>query len=428
MLDLKRIREEPERIKAASAAKGDAAEIDRILELDKVRRTVVAEADTLRGQVNAASQAIGKKKKAGENADAEMAEVRRLKEKLAADDLRVKEAEDELADLLMRVPNVPAEGVPPGDETHNVEVRRWGNADETGSPAAPHWETGERLGILDLPRAAKISGSGFIVLRGAGARLERALINFMLDFHIANHGYEEVHTPFMVNSECMRGTGQLPKLGADMYKLPEDDLWLIPTAEVPVSNLQRDEILAPGDLPRKLVAYTPCFRREAGSYGKETRGIVRVHQFDKVEMVRIEKPDNSYTALEELTHEAEEILQALEIPYRVRLLAAGDLSFAAAKCYDIEAWAPGMKTWLEVSSCSNFEDFQARRMNLRWRAEAGAKPEFPHTLNGSGLALPRTVVAILENHLNEDGSVTIPEALRPYMQADRIFGHAAPGS
>jgi len=420
MLDLKRIREEPERIKTASALKGDAVDIDRILDLDKVRRTVVAEADTLRGKINAASQQIGRKKKAGENADAEMAEVRELKEQLSLDQLRVKEAEEELADLLMRVPNVPAEGVPPGDETHNVEVRRRGNTDGPGFAVAPHWETGQRLGILDLPRAAKISGSGFIVLRGAGARLERALVNFMLDFHIARHGFEEIHPPFLVNSDCMRGTGQLPKLGADMYMLPEDDLWLIPTAEVPVTNLQRDEILQPGDVPRKLVAYTPCFRREAGSYGKETRGIVRVHQFDKVEMVRIEKPDTSYAALEELTAHAEEILQALEIPYRVRLLAAGDLSFAAAKCYDIEAWAPGMKAWLEVSSCSNFEDFQARRMNLRWRPEPGAKPEFPHTLNGSGLALPRTVVAILENHLNKDGSVTIPEALRPYMNADRI--------
>jgi seryl-tRNA synthetase len=420
MLDLKRIREEPEAIKAASASKGDAVDIERILELDKVRRTVVAQADTMRGQINVASQAIGKKKKAGENADAEMAEVRRLKEQLASDDARVKEAEAELADLLMRVPNVPAEGVPPGDETHNIEVRTWGNAASPETPVKPHWETGERLGILDLARAAKVSGSGFIVLRGVGARLERALINFMLDFHIARHGYEEIHPPFMVNSDCMRGTGQLPKLGADMYKLPEDDLWLIPTAEVPVTNLQRDEILAPGDVPRKLVAYTPCFRREAGSYGKETRGVVRVHQFDKVEMVRIEKPEHSYAALEELTNEAEEILQALAIPYRVRLLAAGDLSFAAAKCYDIEAWAPGMNTWLEVSSCSNFEDFQARRMNLRFRPEAGARPEFPHTLNGSGLALPRTVAALLENHLNADGSVTIPEPLRPYMQADRI--------
>jgi seryl-tRNA synthetase len=420
MLDPKRIREEPDRIREAVRLKGDAADIDRILELDLRRRQVVAGVDTMRGQINAASQMIGQKKKKGENADAEMAEVRRLKDQLAADEGSLKTTESELDELLMRVPNVPAEGVPPGDETHNVEVRKWGKIEDRGFPVAPHWETGQRLGILDQAGAAKIAGSGFIVLRGAGARLERALINFMLDFHIAHHGYTEVHPPFMVNSDCMRGTGQLPKLGADMYKLPDDDLWLIPTAEVPVTNLQRDEILAPGDVPRRLVAYTPCFRREAGSYGKETRGIVRVHQFDKVEMVRVEKPEDSYAALEDLTGQAEAILQALEIPYRVRLLAAGDLSFAAAKCYDLEAWAPGMQTWLEVSSCSNFEDFQARRMNLRWRRDAGAKPEFPHTLNGSGLALPRTVVAILENHLNRDGSVSIPQALRPYIGMDLI--------
>jgi seryl-tRNA synthetase len=321
---------------------------------------------------------------------------------------------------MLRVPNIPAEGVPPGDESQNVEVRTWGDTTARDYTVAPHWETGERLGILDLPAAAKISGSGFIVLKGAGARLERALINFMIDVHVEHHGFTEVHPPFMVNSAAMEGTGQLPKLADDMYKMPEDDLWLIPTAEVPITNLMREQILGPDEVPKKLVAYTPCFRREAGSYGKETRGMVRVHQFDKVEMVRVEKPEDSYSALEELTAHAEAILQALQLPYRVRLLAAGDLSFAATKCYDLEVWAPGMNTWLEVSSCSTFEAFQARRMNLRWRREPGAKPEYPHTLNGSGLALPRTVVAILENHLQADGSVTIPEPLQSYMGTDRI--------
>jgi seryl-tRNA synthetase len=420
MLDIKRIREEPAKVMEAIRLKGDKADIDRILQLDVMRRELIAQQDTLRAEVNAASQKIGETRKSGGNAEAEMAAVRELKTRLAAEAETLKNVETELDGLMLTVPNLPDGAVPSGDETHNVEVRAWGEFPDKGFPVAPHWESGERLGILDLPSAAKISGSGFIVLRGMGARLERALINFMLDFHVEKHGYTEVHPPFMVSSACMQGTGQLPKLAADMYKLPEDDLWLIPTAEVPLTNLQRDELLKPEDVPRRLVAYTPCFRREAGSYGKETRGIVRVHQFDKVEMVRIEKPEESYTALEDLTKQAEEILQALELPYRVRLLAAGDLSFAAAKCYDIEVWAPGMKTWLEVSSCSNFEDFQARRMNLRWRREAGAKPEYPHTLNGSGLALPRTVVGILENHLNKDGTVNIPGPLVKYMGAERI--------
>jgi seryl-tRNA synthetase len=420
VLDLKHIRDHADLIKQACRLKNDHADIDRILQLDEERRGLIPELDTLRAQVNSESKTIGVIKKEGGDAEAQMTEVRRLKEALGSGDTRLQEAEAELHDLMLRVPNVPAEGVPPGDESQNVEVRTWGNTGARDYAVAPHWETGERLGILDLPAAAKISGSGFIVLMGAGARLERALINFMIDFHVERHGFTEVHPPFMVNSASMQGTGQLPKLADDMYKMPEDDLWLIPTAEVPVTNLLREQILGPDDVPGKLVAYTPCFRREAGSYGKETRGMVRVHQFDKVEMVRVEKSEDSYAALEELTGHAEAILQALQLPYRVRLLAAGDLSFAAAKCYDLEVWAPGMNTWLEVSSCSNFESFQARRMNLRWRREPGAKPEYPHTLNGSGLALPRTVVAILENHLQADGSVTIPEPLQRYMGADRI--------
>lgn len=419
MLDIKRIRDNPEAIKQACQQKGDKAEIDRIVELDAERRTLQTRIDTVRAEVNTESRKIGQIKIAGGNADEQMANVRNLKDTLTSSEQRLAQAEDELNTLMLRVPNVPAPGVPPGDESHNVEVRAWGQPDTSGWQA-PHWETGERLGILDQEAASRISGSGFIVLKGAGARLERALISFMIDFHVEKHGFTEVHAPHLVNSPTMTGTGQLPKLAADMYRLPEDDLWLIPTAEVPVTNLYRDQILRPEQVPMRMVAYTPCFRREAGSYGKETRGIVRVHQFDKVEMVRIEKPEDSYTALEELTLHAEEILQALELPYRVRMLAAGDLSFAGAKCYDLEVWAPGMKTWLEVSSCSVFEDFQARRMNLRFRREQGGKTEFPHTLNGSGLALPRTVVGILENHLQKDGSVRIPQALREYFGADAI--------
>ena len=419
MLDIKRIRENPEAVKRACELKGDRADIDRILALDEERRALQTAMDALRAEVNAESKKIGEVKKSGGDAEAQMAHVRGLKERLATGDLRLAAAEEEQRVLLLSVPNVPAPEVPPGDESHNVEVRTWGHADMSGWQA-PHWETGERLGILDLQAAARISGSGFIVLKGLGAKLERALIQFMIDVHVEKHGFQEVHPPFLVNSAAMQGTGQLPKLASEMYKLPEDDLWLIPTAEVPVTNLYRDLILRPDQVPMHMVAYTPCFRREAGSYGKETRGIVRVHQFDKVEMVRFEKPEDSYRALEELTGHAEEILQALELPYRVRLLAAGDLSFAGAKCYDLEVWAPGMKTWLEVSSCSNFEDFQARRMNLRWRREPGGKPEFPHTLNGSGLALPRTVAGILENHLQKDGSVKVPEALRGYLKTDRI--------
>jgi seryl-tRNA synthetase len=419
MLDIKRIRDNPEAVKRACELKGDRADVDRILHLDAERRSLQTRIDTVRAEVNAESKKIGEIKKSGGDALAQMTHVRSLKDTLAASEQALVLAEEELHSLLLRVPNVPAPDVPPGDESHNLEVSTWGHPDTAGWQA-PHWDTGERLGILDLQAAARTSGSGFIVLKGLGARLERALINFMIDFHVEKHGFTEVHPPFLVNSPTMQGTGQLPKLAAEMYKLPEDDLWLIPTAEVPVTNLYRDEILRPDQVPLRMVAYTPCFRREAGSYGKETRGIVRVHQFDKVEMVRFERPEDSYRALEELTGHAEEILQALELPYRVRMLAAGDLSFAGAKCYDLEVWAPGMKTWLEVSSCSNFEDFQARRMNLRWRREQGGKTEFPHTLNGSGLALPRTVVGILENHLQKDGSVNIPGPLRAYMKADRI--------
>lgn len=420
MLDLKRIIEKPDLIKRACELKGDAADIDKIVETAHSRRELITAQDTLRAEVNAASKKIGELKKSGQDAEPQMAEVRRLKEQMSTDGEHLKRAEELLEALMLRVPNVPASDVPPGDESHNVDIRSWGEIKKPEFEVAPHWETGDRLGILDLPAGAKISGSGFFVLRDAGARLERALINFMLDMHVEQHQYSEVHPPYLVNSASMRGTGQLPKLADDMYKLPDDDLWLIPTAEVPVTNLMRDEVLKPDQVPGRWVAYTPCFRREAGTYGKENRGIVRVHQFNKVEMVRVEKPEDSYDALEDLTSQAEDVLKALDLPYRVRMLATGDLSFAASKCYDLEVWAPGMQTWLEVSSCSNFEEFQARRMNLRWRPEEGGKLAFPHTLNGSGLALPRTVAAILENHLNADGTVTIPGPLQDYMKCSEI--------
>ena len=420
MLDLKRIIERPDLIKRACELKGDAADIDKIVETAQSRRKLITAQDTLRAEVNAASKKIGELKKSGQDAEPQMAEVRRLKEQMSADGEHLRQAEELLEALMLRVPNVPATDVPPGDESHNVDIRSWGEIKKPEFEVSPHWETGDRLGILDLSAGAKISGSGFIVLRDAGARLQRALINFMLDMHVEQHQYSEVHPPYLVNSASMRGTGQLPKLADDMYKLPDDDLWLIPTAEVPVTNLMRDEVLKPDQVPRRWVAYTPCFRREAGTYGKENRGIVRVHQFDKVEMVRVEKPEDSYDALEELTVQAENVLKALDLPYRVRMLATGDLSFAASKCYDLEVWAPGMQTWLEVSSCSNFEDFQARRMNLRWRPEEGGKLAFPHTLNGSGLALPRTLAAILENHLKADGTVTIPGPLQDYMKCAEL--------
>jgi seryl-tRNA synthetase len=422
MLDLKFIRENPEQVKKACADKNDTADIDAILDLDNKRRELIQETESLRALQNKASQEIARLKKSGEDASSAIAEMKEVSGRVGSlsDDLR--QVEESLQEKLMRVPNVPHPDVPVGpNEEQNVTVREWGRKPSfTFSPAA-HWDLGEKLDILDLPRGAKVAGSGFFVLKGLGARLERALIAFMLDIHTKEFGFTEVAAPFLARDEAMTGTGQLPKLADDMYSLPDDALYLIPTAEVPVTNLHREEVLAEDDLPRYYAAYTPCFRREAGAAGKDTRGILRVHQFDKVELVKIVEPSTSYDELEKLVSQAEVVLQRLEVPYRVRVLATGDLSFAAAKCYDIEIWSAGIERYLEVSSCSNFEDFQARRMNLRYR-DANKKMRFPHTLNGSGTALPRLVAALLENNQTEDGRVRIPESLRPYMDGLEKIG------
>ena len=415
MLDIKIIRENPERVKKACADKNDRADIDRILEMDARRRQLLAETESLRAEQNKASEEIGRVKKAGGDASAAIAAMKAVSQKAGEMTAQVREVEDQLHDAMLRVPNIPHESVPVGPtEEHNVTVREWGDKPQFDFQPAPHWELGEKLNILDLPRGASVSGSGFYILRGLGARLERALISWMLDYHVHQHGFTEVTVPYMVRRDSMTGTGQLPKLEAEMYRIEEDDMFLIPTAEVPVTTMHQNEILDERDLPLNYVAYTPCFRREAGAAGKDTRGILRVHQFDKVEMVKIVKPESSYDALESLVRQAEGLLQMLKIPYRVRVLATGDLSFAAAKCYDIEIWAAGVNKYLEVSSVSNFEDFQARRMNCRFRGE-DKKLRFVHTLNGSGTALPRLVVALMENYQTEKGEILVPEVIRPYL-------------
>ncbi len=416
MLDLKFIRENPEKVRAGLAAKNDRRGIDEILRLDERRRELIKEADVLKAKRNSVSVEVARLKKEGKDASAIIAEMKLVSDRIAELDRERREVEGKVDELLRWIPNLPHFSVPVApDETGNVEVRSWGKKPDFGFTPAPHWELGDKLGLLDLASATKISGAGFITFTGWGAKLERALINFMLDMHTQRHGYKEVSPPFLVNRSSMFGTGQLPKLEEDMYCLKEDDLFLIPTGEVPLTNLFREEILHGERLPLYVTAYTPCFRREAGAAGKDTRGITRVHQFDKVEIVKIVRPENSYDELESLVQNAEAVLQALGLHYRVRLLASGDMSFASAKTYDLEVWAPGVGKYLEVSSCSNFEDFQARRMNLRYRPAAEARPEYPHTLNGSGLALPRTVIAILEQCQTENGTVKIPEALVPYL-------------
>jgi len=418
MLDLKFIRENPEVVKTASAQKNMDADIDGILQFDQKRRENIHEADQLKQKLNAASGEIAKKKKAGENADEAITEMRQVSAQIKQMDDQRREIEAQLNAKLIWVPNIPDASVPVGDESANLDVRSWGEKPEFSFTPAPHWELGEKLRMLDLARGAKISGSGFFVLTGRGARLQRALIDFMIDRHV-REGYTEVRPPYVVTSAAMTGTGQLPKLEDDMYRIGNGELYLIPTAEVPVTNMHSGETLKAEDLPRKYVAYTPCFRREAGAHGKDTRGMIRVHQFDKVEMVKIVRPEDSYDELESLVADAEDILQALELPYRVRVLATGDLSFAAAKCYDLEVWSAGVDTYLEVSSCSNFLDFQARRMNARFRPAPKEKLQFVHTLNGSGLALPRTVIALMENHQTERGTIRIPEKLQPYMGGEK---------
>jgi seryl-tRNA synthetase len=416
MLDLKFIRDNPQIVKEAVAAKGEKCDIDIILKLDIKRREIIAEKETLEAQRNKVSKDISIAKKQGQDAAGLVTDMRQVGDKI--DDLsnQLKIIDENLDNVLLTVPNMPHADVPIGkDESGNKIICYDGQKRELSFKPRPHWEIGEILGALDIPGGVKLSGSGFYALKGQGARLERALINFMLDLHTRKQGYTEVMIPYLVGSQAMKGTGQLPKLADDMYKLGEEDLYLIPTAEVPVTNLHSGDMLTLEDLPKYYCAFSPCFRREAGSYGKEVRGITRVHQFHKVEMVKIVEPETSYNELEKLLHDAEEVLQLLGLHYRVNLLCTGDLSFSAAKCYDLEVYVPGMDTWLEVSSCSNFEAFQARRMNLRYRPEKGAKPAFVHTLNGSGLALPRTMIAVLENYQQADGSVLIPEALRPFI-------------
>jgi seryl-tRNA synthetase len=416
MLDLRFIRENSDKVKTAIQDKGARVDLNHLLELDKKRREKIGEADRLKEKRNRASMAIGEKKKAGQEASEAILEMRRVSDEIKKLDESIRQVEARIWELQIQIPNIPHASVPVGpDPSYNKQIKTWGDLPAFDFPAKPHWDLGAALGVLDFERGSRLSGSNFVTFTNNGALLERALINFMLDLHTQKHGYREVSVPYIVRREMMLGTGQLPKLEEDMYRVEKDDLFLIPTAEVPVTNLFREEMLAEADLPMKYTAYTPCFRREAGSYGADTRGLMRIHQFDKVEMVKFVLPETSYDELETLLADAEEVLQLLKIPYRVLALATGDLGFAAAKCYDIEVYAPGIDKWLEVSSCSNCEDFQARRMNLRFRREGGGKPEFVHTMNGSGLALPRTVIAIMENYQTDEGTIVVPDVLRKYM-------------
>lgn len=414
MLDIKRIRENPDQVREGLARRGaDPALLDDVIKLDAERRSVLSEVEALKSRRNTVSKDIGAAKKRGEDTELIQAEMRELGKRIADQDQTIKDIDDRLRQSLLRIPNIPHSSTPVGTSADdNVEVRAYGKKREFDFKPLNHIELGQKLGIFDFERGTKIAGAGFPLYVGMGSRLQRALIQYMLDVHVNEHGYTEVWPPSVVNTESMTGTGQLPKMADDMYHAT-DDMWLIPTAEVPVTNIYRDEIID-RELPIYLTAYTPCFRREAGAAGKDTRGLIRVHQFDKVEMVKFVNPTVSYAELETLTANAEDILQRLGLHYRILSLCSGDISFAAAKCYDIELWAPGQDGWLEVSSCSNFEDFQARRASIRYRDENG-KTQFLHTLNGSGVALPRLVVAILENYQNADGSVDIPEPLQPYM-------------
>ncbi|NLG34867.1 MAG: serine--tRNA ligase [Lentisphaerae bacterium] len=414
MLDIKLIREHPDVVRDRLKTRRSAVDIADVLALDERRRTAITEGDRLKSERNEVSKKIGALKKAGEDTTEIQRRTREIGEQIARYDAEIREIEDSQRTLLLAIPNLPHDSVPEGDDAaQNIVVREWGEKPALAFEPRDHVALGEALGLFDFERAARLSGAGFPLFIGAGARLERALIQFMLDLHTTRHGYTEVSPPHLVTTATMTGTGQLPKMADDMYHLPADDLWLIPTAEVPVTNIYRDEIIR-DPLPIKLVAHTPCFRREAGAAGRDTRGLIRVHQFDKVEMVQFVPPGTSYDALEALVGDAEDVLRTLGLPYRVLQLCSGDMSFAAAKCYDLELWAPGHNGWLEVSSCSNFEAFQARRANIRWKNPEG-RNEFVHTLNGSGVALSRLVVAILENGQQADGSVRLPEALRPYM-------------
>ena len=393
--------------------------IERAVTLDKARRDTIQAVEERKAARNAVSQQVGQRKRAGESAEDLQQQSRALGDEIAQLDRELAETEGELSAILLELPNVTLDQVPAGGEENNATVRSWGTPRE-GARVQPHWEIGTRLRIIDFERGAKISGSGFIVFRGMGARLVRSLMNLMLDVHTVEHGYEETWVPVVVNRASMIGTAQLPKFEEDMYALKDEDAFLIPTAEVPLTNLCRDEILPESELPKSFTAYSPCFRREAGAAGKDTRGLLRVHEFDKVELVRYVTPESSGEQLELLTGHAEKILKLLELPYRVVRLASGDTGFASAHTYDLETFAPGVGKWLEVSSCSNFTDFQARRANIRYKPSDGGKPRFVHTLNGSGLAFPRVIASILEHHQQEDGSVRVPAALSTYLGAERL--------
>ncbi len=416
MINVKLLREHPEVLKEALRKRGyDTDIVDELVELDRRRREIIKEEDSLRSVRNEKSKEVAKIKKSGGDASGIIEEVRKIGDRIKELAAERKKIEEEFNQRILEIPNIPHESVPVGkDETENVVRKTWGKIKEFDFEPRPHWDLGEMLGILDFERAGKISGSRFVIYKNKGALLERALINFFLDVHTKEHGYEEIYPPYLVREESMFASGHLPKFREEMYFAPEDGLFLIPTAEVVLANLHRDEILNEKELTKKYVAYTSCFRREAGSYGKDVRGMIRVHQFNKVELFKYTKPEDSYDELESMLKDAEKILQMLEIPYRVIELCTGDLGFAATKTYDIEAWAPGLNRWLEVSSVSNTEDFQTRRANARFRRKDG-KVEFMHTLNGSGLATPRVFIAILENYQQKDGSVVIPEVLRPYM-------------
>ncbi len=424
MLDPKRIRAQIDLVREACKYKKTEVDLDRYLVREERRREILFQVEGLKAEKNRASEDIGKAKKAGKDAAEAVAAMKKVGDEIKALDSHLAEIEAELQTIQHWIPNIPHESVPRAEADGNVVVRTVGTPRTFDFAPKPHWELATSLGLLDFERAGKIAGGGFLLFTGRGARLERALINFMLDFHTKHHGYTEVSPPHVVRRESLFGTGQLPKLEADMYALAGEDLFLNPTAEVPVTNIYQDEILEGSQLPIYLTAHCASYRREAGSYGRDTRGMIRVHQFDKVELVKFVRPETSYEEHEKLLKEAEAILAALELPYRVLLLAAGDLSFAAAKCYDLETWAPGEGRWLEVSSCSNFEDFQARRAGIRFRPDKGAKVEFVHTLNASGLALPRTFASILEYHQTERGTVRIPDALVPYLDGVREL---APG-
>jgi seryl-tRNA synthetase len=414
VLDIRLIRENPELVGQALEKRGDSFGLDSIIEIDGRYRSLLGQTEELRAKHNKASKQLSKSK---EKPPELIAQMRQLGERISSLQQQTKEAKASLDSLLLELPNIPHPSVPLGRGTaDNVVVRTWGKPKELAFKPLPHWELGEKLGIIDFQRGVKLSGTRFYVLKGLGARLQRALISFMLDVHVSEHGYKEIYPPYMVKRECMVGSGNLPKFGDNLYHDEEDDLWFIPTAEVPLTNLHRDEILSADNLPLHYVAYSSCFRREKMAAGTDTRGIKRGHQFDKVELYKVTRPESSDEALEKLVADAEDICKKLAIPYRVVQLCTGDLGFAACKTYDIEMWAPGCDEWLEVSSCSNCSDFQARRANIRYRPEPGAKSEFVHTLNGSGLALPRVLIAVLENYQQADGTVLIPEALEPYLK------------